>query len=482
MAKTDWNLNDAVMPEDMNQIGQEINDMAESLDNHINATLVHGATDAATPNRIARRDANGQFEVGAPTAANHVARKADLDAHAAITNGAHGATSAATANRIVQRDANGRAKFAAPAASDDVARKAEVDAVQAKIDLAQRTKITQDNGGPKLSITDPSRDFLAELIALGQGMHTFYVISGAVNGPPRSTRGHAFFTTGSGNLFGYVLGVDYQNITWVNYHDGPNGWLGWTELARRDSSSNKLYSSGAWAGLRANANMGTNAEVDMQVGGVRRGLFTVGDSNVEIRKYASNGTSIETRLTMTSSDAVLNNALNVDDIIRSRRTGANNPQFEAWKDGLRRAIFSYTASYDAAALAKLDTSGNFVAELRLHEDWLRFRSGSSVYDVWHAGNNAANIVSSGYQKLASGLILQWGLVDKPPANTNVTITYPIAFTSNAYAVFGAIETSDQQANSSVICTYRDRFGAWLRQFYNYTGGGTFMIKWFAIGR
>lgn len=128
MAKTDWNLNDSVMPEDMNQIGQEINEMAESLDNHINATLVHGATDAATPNRIARRDANGQFEVGAPTAANHVARKADLDAHAAITNGAHGATSAATANRIVQRDANGRAKFAAPAASDDVARKAEVDA------------------------------------------------------------------------------------------------------------------------------------------------------------------------------------------------------------------------------------------------------------------------------------------------------------------------------------------------------------------
>ncbi|GIQ62133.1 hypothetical protein PACILC2_07010 [Paenibacillus cisolokensis] len=192
MAKTDWNLNDSVMPEDMNQIGQEINDMAESLDNHKNATLVHGATDAATPNRIVQRDAAGQFKVGTPTDANHVARKTDLDAHTAITNGAHGATSAATANRIVQRDANGRAKFAAPAASDDVARKAEVDAVQAKIDSAQRTKITQDNGGPKLSITDPSRDFLAELIALGQGMHTFYVISGAVNGPPRSTRGHAF--------------------------------------------------------------------------------------------------------------------------------------------------------------------------------------------------------------------------------------------------------------------------------------------------
>lgn len=43
--------------------------------------------------------------------------------------GAHGATSAAAANRIIMRDANGRAKVAAPSAADDIARKAEVDAV-----------------------------------------------------------------------------------------------------------------------------------------------------------------------------------------------------------------------------------------------------------------------------------------------------------------------------------------------------------------
>ena len=49
-----------------------------------------------------------------------------VDAHAALTS-AHGATSAATANRIMMRDANGRAKVAAPSKSDDIARKDTVD-------------------------------------------------------------------------------------------------------------------------------------------------------------------------------------------------------------------------------------------------------------------------------------------------------------------------------------------------------------------
>jgi hypothetical protein len=49
-----------------------------------------------------------------------------LDAHVAGTN-VHGATSAATANRIIIRDAAGRAKVAAPSASDDIARKDTVD-------------------------------------------------------------------------------------------------------------------------------------------------------------------------------------------------------------------------------------------------------------------------------------------------------------------------------------------------------------------
>ena len=81
MAKTDWQMGDTVLPDDLNQIGQEINQNRDNLAAHTAATTgVHGATSAATPNTIVQRDGNGQFEVGAPTAANHVARKAEVDA------------------------------------------------------------------------------------------------------------------------------------------------------------------------------------------------------------------------------------------------------------------------------------------------------------------------------------------------------------------------------------------------------------------
>ncbi|MBU5444328.1 hypothetical protein [Paenibacillus sp. MSJ-34] len=49
------------------------------LDSHNNAATAHGATPEATANRIVQRNEAGQFKVGAPTEANHVARKADLD-------------------------------------------------------------------------------------------------------------------------------------------------------------------------------------------------------------------------------------------------------------------------------------------------------------------------------------------------------------------------------------------------------------------
>ncbi|TNJ65174.1 hypothetical protein FE784_16385 [Paenibacillus hemerocallicola] len=53
----------------------------------------------------------------------------DANTHINSTAGVHGATSAATGNTIVQRDASGRFKAAAPSAADDVARKAEIDSV-----------------------------------------------------------------------------------------------------------------------------------------------------------------------------------------------------------------------------------------------------------------------------------------------------------------------------------------------------------------
>lgn len=74
---------------------------------HMDATNVHSATSEATASRIMMRDANGRAKVAAPSAADDIARKDTVDAHAGITASPHGATSTNTANRIVTRDANG---------------------------------------------------------------------------------------------------------------------------------------------------------------------------------------------------------------------------------------------------------------------------------------------------------------------------------------------------------------------------------------
>lgn len=50
----------------------------QDFDGHVEKTSVHGATSEATPNRIAIRDTDGQFKVGAPTDPHHVVRLMDL--------------------------------------------------------------------------------------------------------------------------------------------------------------------------------------------------------------------------------------------------------------------------------------------------------------------------------------------------------------------------------------------------------------------
>ncbi|WP_236338464.1 hypothetical protein [Paenibacillus plantiphilus] len=62
------------------QIGAETPAGAQTkVDMHAIATSVHGATSAATANRIPIRDNNSRFKVGAPVAADDVARKDTVD-------------------------------------------------------------------------------------------------------------------------------------------------------------------------------------------------------------------------------------------------------------------------------------------------------------------------------------------------------------------------------------------------------------------
>lgn len=188
MAKTNWQMDDTIMPADMNQIGQEINDaLAKGVhrleDNAFSSAspgtdYPEGAsvmnvnagwdniTYAAGVVFTIRNDPNAQqfiidglgvtsfrmFTPGRPAFWSPLATvpldaamlkfnpsstgMSATDVQAAIVelfNYLNSATNTATANTLIKRDASGRAKVAAPSATDDIARKAEVDEVQTNL-------------------------------------------------------------------------------------------------------------------------------------------------------------------------------------------------------------------------------------------------------------------------------------------------------------------------------------------------------------
>ena len=70
--------------------------------------------------------------------------------------------------------------------------------------------------------------------------------------------------------------------------------------------------------------------------------------------------------------------------------------------------------------------------------FLRRRTGG-VWQAWQAlwaGQEATGLIAAtGWQRLPSGLILQWGGQTSIPANTTVTITLPVAFPNAVWRVF-----------------------------------------------
>ena len=58
-------------------------------------------------------------------------------------------------------------------------------------------------------------------------------------------------------------------------------------------------------------------------------------------------------------------------------------------------------------------------------------------------NFASLLTTSGYQKLPSGLIIQWGAVNIPSSGAgSVDVTYPIAYPSGYFGLWGVYVTGD----------------------------------------
>ncbi|WP_151039947.1 hypothetical protein [Bacillus safensis] len=108
----------------------------------------------------------------------------------------------------------------------------------------QLSKITADNGGVILSVSD-GEDLLEKVVSLGPKHGTFYATGKVLNSPTtRSCRGMYHFTSQDSNgkgTFGWVIAIDYNNYMYTNYLDLNLGWQGWKRVLTKEDMDNTSF-------------------------------------------------------------------------------------------------------------------------------------------------------------------------------------------------------------------------------------------------
>lgn len=105
--------------------------------------------------------------------------------------------------------------------------------------------------------------------------------------------------------------------------------------------------------------------------------------------------------------------------------------------------------------------------------------GNAVYDAIFG----KSLTASGYQKLPSGLIIQWGLLSVTVVggtNISVPVTFPITFPGSLFTVMTDIETeSPGQVSSSPLS---QTAGGFTLKAWSATTSGSTAAFWIALGK
>lgn len=99
---------------------------------------------------------------------------------------------------------------------------------------------------------------------------------------------------------------------------------------------------------------------------------------------------------------------------------------------------------------------------------------SQLLETWRNSNSPSSIGTTGYQKLASGLTLQWGTTSVSAAGT--LIPFPIAFSNNISSIF-ATANDDGSGIATIAYTSASSINMTLR----HSGSGNKIVAWFVIG-
>ncbi len=107
-----------------------------------------------------------------------------------------------------------------------------------------------------------------------------------------------------------------------------------------------------------------------------------------------------------------------------------------------------------------------------------YNLGGSAQLEFSSGIFDKSLSTNGWQKLPSGLIIQWG-VGTTSSSTNVLVTYPIVFPT---ARLSNYVTADSATNQFVTCDQLGVSGLYVNGWLSNTGARTAVqFKWLAIG-
>ena len=104
-----------------------------------------------------------------------------------------------------------------------------------------------------------------------------------------------------------------------------------------------------------------------------------------------------------------------------------------------------------------------------------FQADAFLRDIAHS------LTGSGYMRLSNGLLIQWGMAAGSYfANTDISVTYPIAFPTATLVVFGSNSDVNAQPNAMVGVSYTAGPSATGFRFRTNTAGQN-RFHWIAIG-
>ncbi|KZE80307.1 hypothetical protein AV654_12395 [Paenibacillus elgii] len=129
-----------------------------------------------------------------------------------------------------------------------------------------------------------------------------------------------------------------------------------------------------------------------------------------------------------------------------------------------KKVVDALAAHQADVEARVSATENLARQVHISQ--------KGVINPWGDNNSAISKAANGYQKLPSGLILQWGTAE---ITNSGAVTFPVAFPNYVMHVYGQVETSVASQTVGIGSYSNTQFMAWT------VTGPKQTIHWFAIG-